>query len=343
MGDRVRADDDVRRTLVAAIATLVVACAGPPAAAPPSPRVSAAVGLRATFVLANPEGLVGLDGQGKTLGKIVDLPPQSAPSSPALDPARTSLVYAVLLQRDPVRGFGSDIEVVNLDGTGRHALIQHENDNVFYSNPRFDSTGNIVYVHRTEGLIQGGTYIGNVDTIERLDVRTGLRQKILTDAGDFTITPAGDTIIYAHLNQGLPDDLWRASIDGTGATPFFKTKDHWFYLQSPRIGPTGCQVAFSAAGHTSSRAAPGLIGGPSRLGQAHLGIPSDLDVVPCDGTSVRVIGSTVDDVDPAWSPSGAEIAYAGTGGLFTIDIASGSIRTLAQGQTFFFGSLVWLR
>ncbi|TMC74533.1 MAG: hypothetical protein E6J13_01685 [Chloroflexi bacterium] len=311
----------------AIVAAAVIACASPP---PPSPKPSPGVGLQATFVLANPGGLVGLDAQGNALGPIVDLPPKSAPSSPALDPSRTKLVFALLPQSDPVRGFGSDIQAVNLDGTGHRTLLQHEKDNVFYSTPRFDSTGEVVYFHRTEGVIQAGAYVGNLDTVERLDLRTGQRARVLTDAGDFTIAPTGDFIVYAHLTQGLPDNLWRANIDGSGAAPFFKGKDRWFYVQSPRAAPTGCQIAFSAAGHTTSRS-------------AHLGIPSDLDLALCDGSSVRAIATTVDDVEPAWSPSGSEIAYVGTGGLFIVDIATGNIRTMAQGQTFFFGSLVWLR
>jgi Tol biopolymer transport system component len=297
------------------------------------------VGLTATFVIANPAGLLGLDAAGRSLGPIVALPPQSAPSSPALDPSGKTLVFALVPQADPIRGFGADIMAVGLDGTGLRTIVQHEKDNVFYSQPLFDRTGGAVLFHRTEAVIQTGSYIGNLDTIERIDLRTGARARLLTDASDFTITPTGDTIVYAKLDQGLPDALWRANADGSDPRPFLTTKDRWFYLQSPRIGPQGCEIAFSAAGHTTSRLAP--VGAPA--GQAHLGYPSDLDIAPCDGSSVRAVTTTVDDVDPAWSPNGAEIVYAGSGGLFVITVATGAVRTLAQGETFFFGSLVWLR
>src|SRR5205807_9479003 len=44
------------------------------------------VGLKATWVLANPSGLLGLDEKGQVIGAIVNLPPQSAPATPALAP-----------------------------------------------------------------------------------------------------------------------------------------------------------------------------------------------------------------------------------------------------------------
>jgi Tol biopolymer transport system component len=76
---------------------------------------------------------------------------------------------------------------------------------------------------------------------------------------------------------------------------------------------------------------------------AHLSVPSDLYLVPCDGSSVRSIGQTGDDVVPAWSPDGTKIAYVGQGGFFVLDVKAGVARTVAQGQDFFFGDLLWLR
>jgi len=78
-------------------------------------------------------------------------------------------------------------------------------------------------------------------------------------------------------------------------------------------------------------------------GAAHLNIPSELNVAPCDGTSVKVVGQTGDDVVPAWSPDGTQVAYVGTGAFLVLTLANGNIRTLAQGQDFFFGDLVWLK
>lgn len=317
-----------------AVAALVLAaCGGPPAAS--------GVGPGATFVLANPAGLLALDDAGRSLGRIVDLPAQSAPATPVLHPSGKSIVFALTQQPDRKTGFGSDLFSVGLDGTNLRPVVQHEGDNVFYASPRFDRTGNLLYFHRRAAIIQSGTFVGNEDSIERLDLGTGERKRVLLNGADPAISPDGTQIVYVHLTQGQPDGLWTASIDGSGARPFFRTRDAWWYLQAPRFAPNGCEIVFSAAGHTVATvpSAPGV----ARAGLAHLNIPSELYIAPCDGTTVGSIGQTGDDVVPAWSPDAKHIAYVGTGAFYVLTVASKTVRTLAQGQDFFFGDLVWVR
>ena len=319
--------------LIISVCLLAVSCGGGGGA---NPSVDPGVGAKANFILANPGGLSALDDSGRAIGKLVKLPDQSAPSTPVLHPGGTLLAFALTQQPDPKRGFGSDIYPVNLDGTSLKPIVQHEDNNVFYASPRFDASGNVLYVHRRAAIITNGSYAGNEDSIERIDLRTGQRTRILKDGADPTISPDGATIVYVHLKDSQIDALWRADIDGSNAAPLLKTKDAFWYLQAPRFQPTGCEIVFSAAGHTVARGSAG-----GRL--AHLSIPSELFLVPCDGTSVKSVGQTGDDVVPAWSPDGGRIAYVGSGGLFVLDVKSQSTRTIAQGQDFFFGDLVWLR
>ncbi|HET8568690.1 MAG TPA: hypothetical protein VFM93_06865 [Candidatus Limnocylindria bacterium] len=316
------------RAVLLAATLLVSACTAPEV------KQVEGVGLRATFLLANPGGLTALDADCRPLGLIVKLPDQSAPAYPSLHPDGKSLVFGLTQLPDAKTGFGSDIFQVGLDGKDLRALVSHEAENVFYASPRFDPTGTVLYFHRRAALIEGGQYRGNEDTIERLDLKTGKRDRLLRDAADPVLSPDGRTLVYVRLRDGQIDGLGTANADGTEARPFFRTKDTFWYIQAPRVSPDGRSVVFSAAGH-QARASGGRL--------AHLGVPSDLFLAPVDGTAVRSIGQTGDDVVPAWSPDGARIAYVGTGALFIVTVATQQTEKCAEGEDLFFGDLVWLR
>ncbi len=335
----------MRRGALVALLVAIAACGGGGGGGRQSAEPG--IGTKATFVLANPGGLSALDDAGRFLGKIVKLPDQSAPSTPVLHPSGSAVAFALTQQPDPKRGFGSDIYIVNLDGSDLKPVLLHEDNNVFYASPRFDASGNVLYVHRRAAIIQNGSFVGNDDYIVRVDLRSGQSQKLVKDGADPTISPDGKTLVYIHLKDSQIDTLWRADVDGSNAGPLFKTKDAFWYMQAPRFTPTGCEVIFSAAGHTTAGVPSDAIatrGSGSAGGHvAHLNIPSELFVVPCDGSSVKSVGQTGDDVVPAWSPDGARVAYVGSGGFFVLDVKSQTTRTVAQGQDFFFGDLVWIK
>lgn len=346
------------RTVLAVLATgalALAACGTAPSAQP----AAAGAGLRAAFILANPAGLLALDANARALGRIIDLPANSAPATPTLHPSGKSVAFAITQVPTKTTGFGSDIWTANLDGTGTRPLVEHEGDTVFYASPQFDPTGNVLYVHRRAAILKGGSFVGNEDAILRVDLRTGERRTLLSDGADPTLSPDGRTLVYVHFKDGQGDGLWTANADGTGARPLLKGKDTFWYLQSPRFDPAGQRIAFSAAGH-SVTAVDRMLARPSAGGassvvfraalstsagspRAHLGVPSEIFLVPLDGSSVKSIGQTGDDVTPAWSPDGMRLAYIGTGAFYTLTLADGAVKSLAQGNDFFFGDLLWIK
>lgn len=300
--------------------------------------------LKATFVLANPAGLVCLDDAGKPLGRLLELPAQAAPSFPSLDPSGKQIVFAITKAPDPKTGFGTDIEAVNIDGSGHRAIVAHEAENVFYDSPRYDATGTFLYFHRNAAVVKDGKYVGNDSTIERLNVRTNERVRLLKEAADPTVSADGKTIVFIHLTDGQSDGIWTADSEGGGAKPLIR--DTFFYLQTPRFSPVGNDLVFCGAGHNAAPATPGggAMRAPRRMPHlAHLGIPSELFSLKGDGTGLRSLVQTSDDTVPAWSRDGSRIAYISTGGLFVLTVKDGSVRTLASGQDFFFGDLAWLK
>jgi Tol biopolymer transport system component len=301
----------------------------------PVPRTTA-VCAAATFILANPAGLLCLDDTAKVLGRIVDLPPTAAPALPALSPDRKQLLFSLTKAPDPKTGFGTDLYVVNLDGTDMHPIVPHESENVFYDTPRYDPTGTFLYFHRNAAIVKNGTYVGNESTIERLNVRTGERVRLLSDAADPSISRDGKLIAFIHLKDGQNDNVWIANSDGTN--PHLLFKDTFFYIQAPRFSPAADLLVFCAAGHSAPKSSDRYV--PRN---AHLGIPSEIFTVSPDGTGLRSLAQTGDDTFPAWSVDGTNIAYVSTGAFFELSMKDFSIKTLASGDNFFFGDIAWLK
>src|SRR5439155_12377953 len=101
------------------------------------------------------------------------------------------------------------------------------------------------------------------------------------------------------------------------------------------FAPAGpCQLVFSGAGRSS-----GVSAGSH---SAHLGVPSELYLTPCDGSSITTITETFDDVTPAWSNDASRIAFVLGGAVSVLTVASRDVRRLAADQPFSYGEPVWL-
>ncbi len=62
-----------------------------------------------------------------------------------------------------------------------------------------------------------------------------------------------------------------------------------------------------------------------------------------DGTSLRPIATTGDDIVPAGSPDGLRVAYVVVGTFFVVSAASGAVILRAGGLGFSYGDPLWLR
>jgi Tol biopolymer transport system component len=318
------------------------------ASPPPIPNETG-VGPRSIFALASSGGLVGAGPDGTILGRIVNLPAGSMPSGVVLHPDGKRLYFAVTDIAPPPIGLGSDIYSVNVDGTDLRPLAKRDQANVFYATPTFDAKGDL-FVHRREGDVSGtnvAAFMEVKDSIERIDISTGKKTTVIPDGADPTVTPAGTQIIYMKYDRGQATDLWIASTDGSKAEKFLKTDDWFSYLQSPRIAPNGREVLWSSVPPTQPKKTLTPQQGPvaARAGAgklAHLNIPSELFIAPLDGSSIKSIFTTTDDVVPAWSSDGARIAFISKS-IFWILGADGKVITKTSNIAVSYGDVVWLK
>jgi Tol biopolymer transport system component len=315
------------------LALVLASCSATPT---PIPSAAAACAT-ATFILANPAGLLCLDDAARVLGRVVELPPTAAPALPSLSPDHKQVLFALTKAPDSKTGFGTDLYAVNLDGTDLHPVVPHESENVFYDTPRYDPSGTLLYFHRNAAIVKNGTYIGNESTIERINLKTGERTRLLSDAADPSVSYDGKLLAFIHLKDGQNDNIWIANSDGSNPHPLFKG-DTWFWIQSPRFSPNANTIVFCAAGHSAPKSRTAAL---PRF--AHLGIPSAIFVVNTDATGLRSLAQTGDDTFPAWSIDGSNLAYVSTGAFFQLSMKDGSIKTLASGDNFFFGDITWLK
>jgi dipeptidyl aminopeptidase/acylaminoacyl peptidase len=289
----------------------------------------------ARFVVANPGGLQCIDARGTVLGKVTALPPLTAPALATRQATTGRIFFTLTAVQNPKAGFGSDLMSVAPDGSDLQVVLAHESDSVFYDSPAPDRAGSFLYFHRAAKLLNNGSYVGTESTIERLELTSGRRTVIVREAADPTISNDGKTLAYVRIVGGKADGLWASEATGTNARNL--VPGHTFaQVQTPRFAPNDDRIAFSASGHV----------GPTsgRLPHfAHLGIPSELYVVRLDGTGLRSLAKSADDLVPGWSPDGASIAFIATGSLVVTDVASASTRTVTSTLTFPYGDVVWLR
>jgi hypothetical protein len=290
--------------------------------------------INARFLVASPGGLQCVDAGGKVVAKLVRLPALAAPALAARQESSGRVFFTLTSVVDPKTGFGSDLMSVAADGSDLRVVFAHESDNVFYDSPSLDRSGSTLYFHRAEKIVRNGAYIRTDSMIERLDLASGQRMIVVRDAADPTISPDGTLLVYVRLVDGRGESLW--AVDAAGMNARNLLPGHTFaQVQTPRFGPDDERIAFSAAGHVAPTSA-----GLPRF--AHLGIPSELFVVRADGSGLRSIAKTADDVIPGWSPDGASIVFISTGDLLVTQVASGSTRTVASLQ-FPNGDVIWLR
>ena len=264
---------------------------------------------------------------------LMRLGPKEFTSSPAWSPDGRQIAFSYYRLPDeaaiPVPD-GTDLYVMDSDGSSMRALWVHEASGEALQYPAWSADGAAIYVSRVAP--------GGARSIERVTVQSGERRRVVSGAAFPALSPDGHWLAFVRYptppERG--ESLWLSAPDGheprelIGPAAFNK----YFGL---RFSPDGKQLVFAAVGQppgttrtwlTPSRALFGRIFG---IAPAHAnGDLWDLWVVDLDGRNLRPLTALGEDMPiAAWSPDGRNIGFLGGGSASS---AEAGVTIIAPGR-----------
>jgi copper transport protein len=221
---------------------------------------------------------------------------------------------------------GTDLYVMDSDGSNMHLLAAHDTPGAALLYPAWAPDGSGLYVTHQARAAAGGS----ATRIERVDARTGALQTLVTNAA--SASPSRDRRLLAYVStpnsDGSGQSLWVSAPDGREPRQLL-APGIFVRFSSVRFAPDGQRVLFAAVGqglaYPQTRAgvfdALGLLHLLAGVTIAHAnGEEWDLWTIEPDGRNLRRLTTIADDLPVAsWSSSGDRIAFLGGGSARTAE------------------------
>jgi Tol biopolymer transport system component len=221
---------------------------------------------------------------------------------------------------------GTDLYLINADGTDMHPLAMHDTPGAALLYPAWAPDGSAVYVTHQARRAGGGA-----DTrIERVDVRSGERETVLPNAAYASASRDGRRLAYAAVPNpdGSGQSLWISGVDRSDAREILPA-GVFVRFSSLRFAPDGQRLLFAAVGQGTTYTPPAasrldLLGllDLMRSGQvAHAdGEEWDVWTIDPDGRNLRRVTNLAEDLPVAsWSPNGGSVVFLGGGSARTAE------------------------
>ena len=339
--------------LAMVVGVVLAACGGggdsdssgsPEAGESPAGASPAAEPGEGSLILSNLNEIVERDIESGSTKVIISAPETN---SFFLDPApsRDGAQVAYINQPPPtiIDGRfdgGSDLWVVNRDGTGARPLFEHAQPNQLIRFPRWESATSVMAIVQEISTEDGITRV--VYTLQRIDVTTGARERVLDNVLAFDVSPDGERLVYAKLLPQTGEVLAGASTTGEGDYQLVGLDQLLAPFGYPRFSPDGATVAFASADQTGAFAPSvelvslqrGDAGSFDIEAAASMvdGLPQDIWTVEAEGgTAVRVADLKEDLPALAWDGSGERIYAIGVEGLYEINLETGAVLVMGEG------------
>jgi copper transport protein len=216
---------------------------------------------------------------------------------------------------------GTDLYVMTATGAGLRLLAGHDARGATLQYPAWSADGKAVYMSATAAG-------GSAPAIDRIDVASGARVRVVAGAEFPTLSRDGRRLAYVRVAPppGRGQSLWWSEPGGAGAYEVVaaNTFDKLF---APRFAPDGKRLLFAAVGQPASGPRSRRLN-PLRLLARTAGITAafangdvwDLWTVDLDGRGLTSVTSLGEDLPvAAWSPDGRYVAFLGGGSVRTAE------------------------
>lgn len=345
------------RLLFVTFGLLLVACSGSPTDADPATLATSSTGPLAqpgtgSLIIAS---FGTITERQISSGVSTPLYDTGAANSFVLDPAvsrnGTSIAFINMPPARIIDGrfdAGSNLWVMNRDGTNPHLLWEHVDPNQLVRFPRWENATSILAIVQEISTQDGVTRV--VYTLQRFDTASGAREIVLEDVLAFDVSPDGRSLVYASLRPQSGEVLAGADISGADVKDLVGADQFLAPFAFPRFSPDGETIAFASADQTGASALPPLrfislkrgqtAGNEPPSGARLDGIPQDVWTVDAvGGTAVRVADLKEDLPSLTWDGSGERIYVLGVEGLYELNLRSGALLVLGEGA--YHAQLAW--